>query len=207
MPVKKQVLVTGDQFVGAQATFDNDQRPAVSVDLNEAAGRVMRQATRENLKHLMAIILIEKGKGEAISVAVMSQALKRAGIPATGLTATQARIYSDGVHLEESLKNGGVRCVSDGDKDPVDRPVCHGAGLEIAHLDLGERARAARGGRLHVDIEDHVRLAVDLNAEVALEITGGDHRAGLPRDARQLKRALAPAGADRVGRSPWPTPS
>ena len=71
VPVKKQVLVTGDQFAGAQATFDNDQRPAVSVELNEAAGRVMRQATRENLKHLMAIILIEKGKGEAISVATI----------------------------------------------------------------------------------------------------------------------------------------
>ncbi len=71
VPVKKQVLVTGDQFAGAQATFDQDQRPAVSVELNEAAGRVMRQATRENLKHLMAIILVEKGKGEAISVATI----------------------------------------------------------------------------------------------------------------------------------------
>jgi preprotein translocase subunit SecD len=71
VPVKKQVLVTGDQFAGAQATFDQDQRPAVSVELNEAAGRIMRQATRENLKHLMAIILIEKGKGEAISVATI----------------------------------------------------------------------------------------------------------------------------------------
>ena len=70
-PVKKQVLVTGDQFVGAQATFDNDQRPAVAVELNEAGGRVMRQATRENLKRLMAIILFEKGKGEAISVATI----------------------------------------------------------------------------------------------------------------------------------------
>jgi preprotein translocase subunit SecD len=71
VPVKKQVLVTGDQFIGAQATFDNDQRPAVSVELNEAAGRIMRQATRENMKRLMAIILIEKGKGEAISVATI----------------------------------------------------------------------------------------------------------------------------------------
>ena len=71
VPVKKQVLVTGDQFVGASATFDNDQRPAVAVELNDAGGRVMRQATRENLKHLMAIILIEKGKGEAISVATI----------------------------------------------------------------------------------------------------------------------------------------
>jgi preprotein translocase subunit SecD len=71
VPVKKQVLVTGDQFVGASSTFDNDQRPAVSVELNEAGGRIMRQATRENLRKLMAIVLIEKGKGEAISVATI----------------------------------------------------------------------------------------------------------------------------------------
>jgi preprotein translocase subunit SecD len=70
-PVKKQVLVTGDQFVGAQATFDNDQRPAVAVELNDAGGRIMRQATRENLRRMMAIILFEKGKGEAVSVATI----------------------------------------------------------------------------------------------------------------------------------------
>jgi preprotein translocase subunit SecD len=71
VPVKKVVVVTGDQFVGAQATFDQDQRPAVAVELNEAGGRNMRQATRENVKRLMAIILFEKGKGEAISVATI----------------------------------------------------------------------------------------------------------------------------------------
>ena len=71
VPMKKQVLVTGDQFSGAQATFDGDQRPAVAVELNEAGGRVMRQATRENTKRLMAIVLFEKGKGEAISVATI----------------------------------------------------------------------------------------------------------------------------------------
>src|SRR5258708_7778755 len=71
VPVRKQVLVTGDQFIGAQATFDQDQRPAVAVELDDAGGRVMRQATRENLKKLMAIILFEKGKGEAISVATI----------------------------------------------------------------------------------------------------------------------------------------
>jgi preprotein translocase subunit SecD len=71
VPVKKQVIVTGDQFIGAAATFDQDQRPAVSVDLDQAGGRNMRVATRENLKKLMAIILFEKGKGEAISVATI----------------------------------------------------------------------------------------------------------------------------------------
>jgi len=71
IPVKKQVIVTGDQFVNAQATFDQDHRPAVSVELNDAGGRAMRQTTRENLHHLMAIVLFEKGKGEAISVATI----------------------------------------------------------------------------------------------------------------------------------------
>jgi len=70
-PVKKQVYVTGEQFIGASATFDQDQRPAVAVELDDAAGRTMRQVTRENVKHLMAIILFEKGKGEAISVATI----------------------------------------------------------------------------------------------------------------------------------------
>jgi preprotein translocase subunit SecD len=71
VPTKKQVIVTGDQFIGASATFDQDQRPAVAVELDDAGGRAMRQTTRENLKKLMAIILIEKGKGEAISVATI----------------------------------------------------------------------------------------------------------------------------------------
>jgi preprotein translocase subunit SecD len=69
--VKKQIVITGDQFIGAAATFDQDQRPAVSVDLDQAGGRVMRQVTREHLKRQMAIILFEKGKGEAISVATI----------------------------------------------------------------------------------------------------------------------------------------
>ena len=71
VPVKKLVIVTGDQFIGAQATFDQDNRPAVSVELDQAGGRAMRQTTRENLRRLMAIILFEKGKGEAISVATI----------------------------------------------------------------------------------------------------------------------------------------
>ena len=71
VPVKKQVVITGDQFTDAQATFDQDHRPAVSVQLNDAGGGIMRQVTRENLHHLMAIVLFEKGKGEAISVATI----------------------------------------------------------------------------------------------------------------------------------------
>jgi len=69
--VRKLVVLTGDRFNGAQATFDEDQRPAVAVQLDAAGGRIMRDVTREHLKKMMAIILIEKGKPEAISVATI----------------------------------------------------------------------------------------------------------------------------------------
>jgi preprotein translocase subunit SecD len=71
VPVKRQVYVTGDRFVSAKATFDQDNRPAVAVELDQAGGRVMREVTRENLRKLMAIVLFERGKGEAISVATI----------------------------------------------------------------------------------------------------------------------------------------
>jgi preprotein translocase subunit SecD len=62
--------VTGNQLNNASATIDSQtQRPAVSVRLDEAGGRAMRAITRDNIGKLMAIVLYEKGKGEAISVA------------------------------------------------------------------------------------------------------------------------------------------
>ncbi|MFO0472545.1 MAG: protein translocase subunit SecD [Pseudomonadota bacterium] len=69
--LKRDVIATGEQLVQASATIDRDQRPAVSVRLNDVAGRAMRQVTRENLGKPMAIVLYEKGKGEAISVATI----------------------------------------------------------------------------------------------------------------------------------------
>jgi preprotein translocase subunit SecD len=68
-PLKREVIVTGDQLNSASATLDQNQRPAVSVRLDEAGGRAMRAITRDNIGKLMAIVLYEKGKGEAISVA------------------------------------------------------------------------------------------------------------------------------------------
>jgi preprotein translocase subunit SecD len=67
--VKKQVVITGDRLNNAATTFDQNQRPAVSISLDAVGGRVMRDLTRENVGKLMAILLFERGKGEAISVA------------------------------------------------------------------------------------------------------------------------------------------
>ena len=69
--VKKQVVLTGDRFVKASATFDSNQQPAVSVDLDSAGGLIMRDTTREYIHKQMAIVLFEKGRGEAISVATI----------------------------------------------------------------------------------------------------------------------------------------
>jgi preprotein translocase subunit SecD len=67
--LKRDVIATGEQLKQASATLDQDQRPAVSVKLDDVAGRSMRNVTRENLGKPMAIVLYEKGKGEALSVA------------------------------------------------------------------------------------------------------------------------------------------
>ena len=69
--LKRDSIATGEQLKNASATIDNDQRPAVSLRLDDVAGRNMRNVTRENLGKPMAIVLYEKGKGEALSVATI----------------------------------------------------------------------------------------------------------------------------------------
>jgi preprotein translocase subunit SecD len=69
--LKRDVIATGEQLKQASAGIDKDQRPMVSVRLDDVAGRSMRTVTRENLGKPMAIVLYEKGKGEAISVATI----------------------------------------------------------------------------------------------------------------------------------------
>jgi preprotein translocase subunit SecD len=71
VPVQKTVILTGERFETAQAAFDDSNRPAVAVKLDQTGGRIMRTVTRENLKKLMVILLFEKGRGEAISVATI----------------------------------------------------------------------------------------------------------------------------------------
>jgi preprotein translocase subunit SecD len=69
--LRKDVIFSGQQLQDAQATFDENQQPAVSVTLNEAAGRIMRQVTRENINKPMAVVLFERGRGEVLTVATI----------------------------------------------------------------------------------------------------------------------------------------
>ena len=73
--LRKQVIFSGEQLTGAQATFDENQRAAVGIQLNDAAGRVLREVSRENLKKPMAVVLFERGKGEVLTVATIQAEL------------------------------------------------------------------------------------------------------------------------------------
>jgi preprotein translocase subunit SecD len=73
--LSKDVILTGDYIASATATFDENQQPAVSLDLNGDGGRKMREATRGNVGKRMAIVLFEKGKPEVLSVATIQEEL------------------------------------------------------------------------------------------------------------------------------------
>jgi preprotein translocase subunit SecD len=71
----KDVVLTGDYISSATASFDQNQQPAVGIDLNGDGGRKMRDATRERVGKRMAIVLFEKGKPEVLSVATIQSEL------------------------------------------------------------------------------------------------------------------------------------
>ncbi|MBC7859760.1 MAG: protein translocase subunit SecD, partial [Burkholderiaceae bacterium] len=73
--LSKDVVLTGDYISSASATFDQNQQPAVSIDLNGDGGRKMREATRDRVGKRMAIVLFEKGKPEVLSVATIQSEL------------------------------------------------------------------------------------------------------------------------------------
>jgi preprotein translocase subunit SecD len=70
--LKTEVILTGDNLTDAQAGFDNQtQEPAVHLSLDSQGSRIFRNITAENIGKRMAILLIEKGKGEVITAPVI----------------------------------------------------------------------------------------------------------------------------------------
>ncbi|MBK7674182.1 MAG: protein translocase subunit SecD [Candidatus Accumulibacter sp.] len=70
--VKKQVVLTGDRLTDAQPGFDNQtNEPAVHLTLDSAGARIFKDVTRDNVGKRMAIVLIEKGKGEVVTAPVI----------------------------------------------------------------------------------------------------------------------------------------
>jgi len=70
--VKKQVVLTGDRLTDAQPGFDHQtNEAAVHLTLDSAGARIFKDVTRENINKRMAILLIEKGKGEVVTAPVI----------------------------------------------------------------------------------------------------------------------------------------
>lgn len=70
--VKKQVVLTGERLQDAQAGFNSEtHEPVVNLNLDSVGGKIFRDVTRENVNKRMAILLIEKGKGEVVTAPVI----------------------------------------------------------------------------------------------------------------------------------------
>ena len=72
--VKKTVVITGDRIKDAQPGFDQrDNRPVVSMQLDDTGGRIMRQTTRENLKKRMGMMLVERNSTVVLTWPVIQE--------------------------------------------------------------------------------------------------------------------------------------
>ena len=70
--VKKQVVLTGERLTDAQPGFDTQtNEAAVHLTLDSAGARIFKDVTRDNINKRMAILLIEKGKGEVVTAPVI----------------------------------------------------------------------------------------------------------------------------------------
>ncbi|HYF58742.1 MAG TPA: protein translocase subunit SecD [Burkholderiaceae bacterium] len=87
--LRKDAIFTGEQLTSAAATFDENQRPAVAISLNDPAGRRLREVSRENIKKPMAVVLFERGRGEVLTVATIQSELG-SRFQITGMESPQA---------------------------------------------------------------------------------------------------------------------
>jgi preprotein translocase subunit SecD len=88
--VRKQVVLTGDRLTDAQPGFDNQtQEPAVHLTLDATGARIFKDVTRENVNKRMAILLIEKGRGEVITAPVIRGEIGGGRVQISGRMTTQ----------------------------------------------------------------------------------------------------------------------
>jgi len=88
--VKKQVILTGDRLTDAQPGFDNQtHEAAVHLTLDAAGARIFKDVTRENVNKRMAILLIEKGKGEVVTAPVIRAEIGGGRVQISGRMTTE----------------------------------------------------------------------------------------------------------------------
>jgi preprotein translocase subunit SecD len=90
--VRKQVMLTGESLTDAQAGFDNQtQEAAVHLSLDAKGSRIFKELTRDNIGKRMAILLVEKGKGEVVTAPVIRSEIGGGRVQISGrMTAMEA---------------------------------------------------------------------------------------------------------------------
>lgn len=87
--ISKQVVFTGENLTGADASIDQESSGSVvSVKLDAKGGIAMKNASREGIKRRMAVILIDKGKAEVLTAPTIQSELSNR-FQITGMRNTQ----------------------------------------------------------------------------------------------------------------------
>lgn len=91
--LKREVILTGDRISDAQPGFDSQTgEPAVHINLDGRGATIFQQITRENVGKRMAMVLVEKGKGEVITAPVIRSEIPGGRVQISGrMTTTEAR--------------------------------------------------------------------------------------------------------------------
>ncbi len=58
--LERDVIITGERVANAQANFDQNGRPIVSISLDSEGGTLMSRVTRNNVKRRMGVLFIER---------------------------------------------------------------------------------------------------------------------------------------------------
>ena len=87
--LSKQVVFTGENLTGADASIDQQNSGSVvSVKLDAKGGIAMKNATREGVKRRMAVVLIEKGVAEILTAPTIQSELSNR-FQITGMRSTE----------------------------------------------------------------------------------------------------------------------
>jgi len=78
--VKKQVIITGETVIDAQATFSQSGQPAVSVKFNSIGTRKFAEMSAQNVKKQLAIVLND----EVISAPVLQDVIRDGNVQISG---------------------------------------------------------------------------------------------------------------------------
>ncbi len=88
--VKKDVVLTGDSITDASPGFDSTSgQAAVHISLDGKGARIFKDTTRENVGKRMSILLIEKGRAEAITSPVIREEIGGGRVQITGMDSAQ----------------------------------------------------------------------------------------------------------------------